>query len=41
VFSQVVAQTLRVMNVAPDLDVRSQMVAMQAHQGESPVLESF
>ena len=41
VFSQVVAQTLRLMNVPPDLDVQSQMVAMQAHKGDAPVLESF
>ncbi|MBN8503926.1 MAG: penicillin-binding protein 2 [Burkholderiales bacterium] len=41
VFSQVVAQTLRLMNVPPDLDVQTQMVAMQAHKGAAPVLESF
>jgi cell division protein FtsI (penicillin-binding protein 3) len=29
VFSQVVAQTLRLMGVPPDLDVKSQIVASQ------------
>ena len=38
VFSQVVAQTLRLMQVAPDLDVQSQIVAMN---NAKPVLESF
>ncbi|MBB5203442.1 cell division protein FtsI (penicillin-binding protein 3) [Inhella inkyongensis] len=41
VFSQVVAQTLRLMNVAPDLDVQSQIVAMNAGAKQAPVLESF
>jgi len=40
VFSQVVAQTLRLMQVAPDLDVQSQIVAMNATNSK-PVLESF
>lgn len=41
VFSQVVAQTLRLMNVAPDLDVQSQIVAMNAAAKNPPVLESY
>ena len=41
VFSQVVAQTLRLLGVQPDLDVQSQIVAMSAHKSETPVLESF
>jgi cell division protein FtsI (penicillin-binding protein 3) len=41
VFSQVVAQTLRLMNVPPDLDVQSQIVAMNKHKADAPVLESF
>jgi cell division protein FtsI (penicillin-binding protein 3) len=41
VFSQVVAQTLRLMNVQPDLDVQSQIVAMNAHKPVTPVLENF
>jgi cell division protein FtsI (penicillin-binding protein 3) len=41
VFSQVVAQTLRLMNVPHDLDVQSQIVAMTAHKTDTPVLESF
>ncbi|MFO1254030.1 MAG: penicillin-binding transpeptidase domain-containing protein, partial [Inhella sp.] len=40
VFSQVVAQTLRLMHVPPDLDVQSQIVAMNNNQIK-PVLESF
>jgi cell division protein FtsI (penicillin-binding protein 3) len=38
VFSQVTAQTLRLMGVAPDLDVKSQIVASQK---ATPVDESF
>ena len=38
VFSQVTAQTLRLMGVAPDLDVKSQIVA---NQKAVPVEESF
>jgi cell division protein FtsI (penicillin-binding protein 3) len=33
VFSQVVQQTLRMMNVAPDLDIKSQVVARAAPAG--------
>jgi len=40
VFSQVVAQTLRLMHVAPDLDVQSQIVAMNNNQIK-PAQESF
>jgi cell division protein FtsI (penicillin-binding protein 3) len=38
VFSQVTAQTLRLMGVQPDLDVKSQIVA---NQKATPVEESF
>ena len=38
VFSQVVAQTLRLMGVAPDLDVKTQIVASQKLEA---VEESF
>jgi cell division protein FtsI (penicillin-binding protein 3) len=41
VFSQVVAQTLRMMNVAPDLDVKAQIAAKASLQTTPAAPESF
>ncbi len=41
VFSSIVGRTLSLMKVPQDLDVDTQIVAMNAHKTQPPVLESF